>query len=326
MAPERDGAAALAPDVSAYANRLRKNARHWGKWARRQDISCYRVYDRDIPEFPIAVDIYGHKAHLQEFDTGWLCTPEEHSQWVEGLRRATAEVLGLAREAVVFKLRERQRGMAQYGKIGVRGEDFEVGEGGHRFVVNLEAYLDTGLFLDHRNTRQMVQQRARGRRFLNLFAYTGSFTVYAAAGGATESVTVDMSNTYQEWARRNFRLNGLDPAKHRLVRADVFAYLEEAVSRRDRCDLIVMDPPSFSNSKKMLDVLDVQRDHVRLINQCLRLLSPGGELFFSTNLRSFHLDGDALAPCVIEEISHLTVPEDYRNKKIHRCWLIAGAA
>lgn len=311
-----------AIDVSAYANRLRKNARHWGKWARRQDISCYRVYDRDIPQFPLALDLYGPKVHLQEFDTGWQDAPEAHERWLEAVAAASAEALGLAREAVVLKRRARQRGAAQYTKLDVPGEAFPVDEGGHRFLVNLESYLDTGLFLDHRNTRRMVQQRARGRRFLNLFAYTGSFTVYAAAGGAVESLTVDLSNTYQDWARRNFRLNGLDPARHRLLRADVFAWLDEASARGDRFDLIVMDPPSFSNSKKMADVLDVQRDHVHLIRRCMGLLAPGGELFFSTNLRGFQPDLDALAPWAAEEISHLTVPEDFRNKRIHRCWLI----
>lgn len=313
----------MSTDFSMFANRLRKNARHWAKWAKRQRISCYRIYDRDIPEFPVAVDVYESRVHLQEFDTGWQMTDEEHACWVAGIRAAASEVLDLPLEAIVFKIRARQRGTAQYEKTGASGEDFVVSEGGHRFIVNLEEYLDTGLFLDHRNTRRMVEERAAGRRFLNLFAYTGSFTVYAAAGGAASSVTVDMSNTYQDWARRNFELNGMDLERHRLVRDDVFAWLEKAVAAGEHFDLIVMDPPSFSNSKKMSGVLDVQRDHPRLINQCLRLLSPQGELFFSTNLRSFSLDEAALGTCRLEEISRQTVPEDFRNKKIHRCWLIA---
>ena len=308
-------------DIQVFANRLRKNAKHWGKWARRQDIECYRVYDRDIPEFPLAIDIYGGRAHLQEFDTGWQLSEEAHLHWVDSVKQAAAEVLQLPPEVVTFKLRARQKGTAQYEKTGARGDDFVVAEGGHRFIVNLEQYLDTGLFLDHRNTRRMVQERAAGKRFLNLFAYTGSFTVYAAAGGAWESVTVDLSNTYQDWARRNFELNGMDLGQHHLVRADVFGWLDQAIATGEQFNLIVMDPPTFSNSKKMQGILDVQQDHPRLINQCLALLAPGGELFFSTNLRSFELEQALLSPCgSIQEISHLTVPEDYRNKKIHRCW------
>jgi len=309
-------------DINTFINRLRKNARHWSKWARRQGITCYRIYDRDVPEFPVAVDVYEQRVHLQEIDTGWQQEEEEHQRWAEGIRRAVSEVLELPLDAISFKIRARQRGQAQYEKTGAQGEDFVVNECGRRFIVNLEQYLDTGLFLDHRNTRRMVGERAAGKRFLNLFAYTGSFTVYAATGGAVSSTTVDMSNTYQEWTRRNFELNGMDLGKHELVRADVFAFLEQAVKTGAKYDLIVMDPPTFSNSKKMAGVLDVQRDHAHLINQCLRLLPMGGELFFSSNLRSFQLEADALLPCNVKEISALTVPEDYRNKKIHRCFLL----
>ncbi|MBZ0106117.1 MAG: class I SAM-dependent methyltransferase [Sulfuricella denitrificans] len=309
-------------DFSAFFNRLRKNARHWAKWARRQEVSCYRVYDRDVPEFPLAVDIYRDHAHLQEFDTGWQMPEEAHAQWVESVRQNAAEALELPLQRVIYKLRARQRGESQYEKTGTTGEDFVVEEGGHRFIVNLTAYLDTGLFLDHRITRRMVQERAAGKRFLNLFAYTGSFTVYAAAGGASGSVTVDMSNTYQDWSLRNFELNGMDLKRHRLVRADVFAYLDQAIAAGEKFDLIVMDPPSFSNSKKMQGVLDVQRDYPRLINTCLELLAPGGELFFSTNLRSFRLDESALASGQVRDISSRTIPDDFRNKKIHYCWQI----
>jgi len=309
-------------DINVFINRLRKNVRHWSKWARRQGIACYRIYDRDIPEFPVAVDIYEQRVHLQEIETGWQQEEEEHQRWADGIRQAVSEVLELPLDAISFKIRARQRGQAQYEKTGARGEDFVVAEGGRRFIVNLEQYLDTGLFLDHRNTRRMVGERAKGKRFLNLFAYTGSFTVYAATGGAVSSTTVDLSNTYQDWARRNFELNGMDLQRHELVRADVFAFLEQAVKTGARYDLIVMDPPTFSNSKKMAGVLDVQRDHAQLINQCLRLLPPGGELFFSTNLRSFKIEAEALLPCSVKEISALTVPEDFRNKKIHRCYLL----
>lgn len=309
-------------DITIFSNRLRKNFRHWSKWAKRQGISCYRIYDRDIPEFPVAVDVYEQRVHLQEFETGWQQEESEYEAWVEAVCLAVAEVLELPRDAIFFKRRARQRGLSQYEKTGQGGNDFIVTEGGNRFIVNLEQYLDTGLFLDHRNTRRMVQGRAAGKRFLNLFAYTGSFTIYAAAGGAVSSTTVDMSNTYQDWTRRNFELNGMDLKRHQLVRADVFVFLEQAVKERQQFDLIVMDPPSFSNSKKMSGVLDVQRDHPQLINQCLKLLSAQGQLFFSNNLRSFELEQEKIAPCNIREISGQTVPEDYRNKKINRCWLI----
>ena len=193
-----------------------------------------------------------------------------------------------------------------------------------KFIVNLDAYLDSGLFLDHRITRAKVRDRGYGKRFLNLFAYTGSFTVYAAAGGARESVSVDLSNTYQSWTRRNFELNQMDLAAHRLVRADVLRYLDEAGRRGDKFDLIVLDPPSFSNSKKMRDVLDVQRDHPRLIQQSMTLLHRGGELVFSTNLRGFALDEAALPGIDAQEISAQTIPQDFRNKRIHRCWRISA--
>lgn len=309
-------------DITIFSNRLRKNFRHWTKWAKRRGISCYRVYDRDVPEFPVALDIYENRAHLQEFDTNWQIEEAEYAAWVESLRNAASEVLELPHSAIVFKQRRRQRGLAQYEKTGAHGNDFVVSEGGHRFIVNLEEYLDTGLFLDHRNTRQMVQEKSAGKRFLNLFAYTGSFTVYAAAGGAVRSTTVDLSNTYQDWSKRNFELNGMDLERHELVRADVFAFLADEAKHGERYDLIVMDPPSFSNSKKMSGVLDVQRDHAALINQCLSLLTPQGELFFSTNLRSFKLDEAALRSPDFKEISGQTVPEDFRNQKIHRCWTV----
>lgn len=310
--------------TEAFANRLRKNAKHWDKWARRQGLGCYRLYDRDLPDFPLAIDRYEQHVHLQEFATTWAADDAEYAAWREDCFQIVGTVLETPRERIHFKQRRRQRGLNQYEKTGTEGEDFVVEEQGLKFWVNLDAYLDTGLFLDHRNTRRMVRERAAGKRFLNLFAYTGSFSVYAAAGGASSSITVDMSNTYQDWTRRNFELNGMDLAAHRLVRADVFRYLSDAFWRKEQYDLIVMDPPSFSNSKKMREILDVQRDHVKLISGCLRLLAPGGELFFSNNLRGFELDQAALPGCVIRDISRQTVPEDFSNKQIHQCWVIQG--
>ncbi|RXZ44960.1 class I SAM-dependent methyltransferase [Crenobacter cavernae] len=310
-------------DYAAFANRLAKNYKHLAKWARRQGLDAWRVYDRDVPQFPFAVDVYGAHAHVAEFDTGWQMEDAEYDAWVAECLAVVRQVTGT--ERVAFKTRRRQKGENQYEKTGEAGEDFVVEEAGQRFWVNLDAYLDTGLFLDHRNTRKRVRDEAAGKRFLNLFAYTGSFTVYAAAGGAVASETVDLSNTYQDWSRRNFELNGLDLSKHALIRDDVFQYLEDAAFAGKAFDLIVMDPPSFSNSKKMLDVLDVQRDQRRLVDGAMRLLAPGGVLYFSNNLRSFELDPALAEEYAIDDISAQSVPEDFRNKKIHQCWRIRHA-
>ena len=310
-------------DISAFSNRLRKNLRHWSKWARRNAITCYRLYDRDVPEYPFVVDLYADQVHLQEVETGWQIEEDLYRAWLDSVVEACAEVLQLSPAAIHLKQRRRQKGLDQYEKTGQSGEEFIVEEGGLKFSINLDQYLDVGLFLDHRNTRAMVREEAGGKRFLNLFAYTGSFTVYAAHGGAASSVTVDMSNTYQAWTQRNLQLNGLAGPQHQLVRADVFRYLEDAAAAGEQFDLIVMDPPTFSNSAKMQGVLDVQRDHVWLIDQCLSLLSPRGVLYFSNNLRSFVFDERLPERCQVSEISNRTVPEDFRNKKIHRCWKIS---
>lgn len=309
-------------DITAFVNRLGKNAKHQLKWARRNDIEAWRLYDRDIPQYPFAVDVYGEHIHLQEYDTGWLMQPEEYEAWLTEVVEAVAFVTGFSAENIHLKRRARQKGTQQYEKTGLAGEDFTVTENGRRFWVNLEKYLDTGLFLDHRNTRRRVGEMADGKRFLNLFSYTGSFTVYAATGGAVSSETVDLSNTYLDWARRNFELNGMDLEAHQIVRADVFQYLQAALQEGKRFDLIVMDPPSFSNSKKMLDILDIQRDHGRLIDGAVALLAEDGVLFFSNNLRSFELDAEVSEKYRVKDISKQSVPEDFRNKKIHQCWEI----
>ena len=309
-------------DITAFANRLGKNAKHYLKWARRHNIEAWRLYDRDIPQFPFAIDVYGGQIHLQEYDTGWLMQPEEYETWLSEVLEAVAFITGFAPADIHLKRRERQKGTQQYEKTGKAGADFIVHEHGRRFWVNLEKYLDTGLFLDHRNTRQRVGEMAAGKRFLNLFAYTGSFSVYAATGGAAASETVDLSNTYLDWARRNFELNGIDEARHQIVRADVFQYLQAAAQAGKTFDLIVMAPPSFSNSKKMLDILDIQRDHQKLIDGAMALLASDGLLFFSNNLRSFALDEAVAQKYAVKDISKQSVPEDFRNKKIHQCWEI----
>lgn len=310
-------------DISSFRNRLLKNARHWSKWAKRQGVSCYRIYDRDVPEFPVIVDWYEGRVHLQEVQTGWVETQEVHEAWLADIEAACADVLQIPLDHISTKTRRRQRGEDQYEKTSQDGEDFVVHEDGLSFYVNLDAYLDTGLFLDHRNTRKRVRSEASGKRFLNLFSYTGAFTVYAIAGGASETVTVDMSNTYLDWAGRNFGVNGIGPQRHSRVRMDALTYLREALVRGERFDLIVLDPPSFSNSKKMLGVLDVQRDHKWMVESCLELLNPNGILYFSNNLRSFKLD-EALKP-LCTDMSAQSVPDDFRNKRIHQCFRFVKA-
>ena len=309
--------------LDAFINRLQKNARHWGKWARRRGIECYRIYDRDIPEFAYIVDRYGERVHLQVYSRG-AAGDGTGADEVAALRAAVAEGLQLDVERIALKVRAQRAAGEQHEKTGARGEDFVVHEGALRFLVNLDAYLDTGLFLDHRETRAMVAAEARGRRMLNLFCYTASFTVHAASAGASESLSLDLSNTYLEWARRNLALNGIDLRAHQLQRADVMAWLEQAAMPAS-FDLIVLDPPAFSTSKSMVGVLDIQRDHPLLLDRCAGLLAPGGVLYFSTNLRSFRLD---TIPASLhgEEISARTVPEDFRNRRIHRCWRLVKSA
>lgn len=309
-------------EITAFANRLGKNAKHLIKWARRQDIEAFRLYERDIPQYPLIIDVYKDRVHLQEFDTGWLMHEDEHRQWLNEAIEAVCFVTGFDAEHVSVKVRKRQKGEEQYEKTGKDGDDFIVHEQGRQFWVNLDKYLDTGLFLDHRNTRKVVGEMAAGKRFLNLFAYTGSFSVYAATGGAVSSETVDLSNTYLQWAKRNFELNNIDLNKHEIVRQDVFQYLQDAFFEQKQFDLIVMDPPSFSNSKKMLEILDVQRDQQRLVDGAMKLLAPNGTLFFSNNLRSFELDAALSERYLIKDVSKQSVPEDFRNKKIHQCWKI----
>ncbi|RPD90424.1 SAM-dependent methyltransferase [Neisseria weixii] len=309
-------------DITPFANRLGKNIKHLMKWAKRNQIEAWRIYDRDIPQFPFAIDVYGDHIHLQEYDTGWLMQPEEYEAWLDDVLEAVGFVTGFAPGQIHLKRRERQKGTQQYEKTGKSGEDFIISENGRRFWVNLDKYLDTGLFLDHRNTRKKVGDSAQGKRFSNLFSYTGSFTVYAATGGAVSSETVDLSNTYLDWAKRNFELNGINLAAHKIVRADVFQYLKSAEAEGKKFDLIVMDPPSFSNSKKMLDILDIQRDQMTLINGAMKLLASDGLMYFSNNLRSFELNPEVSEKYTVKDVSKQSVPDDFRNKKIHQCWEI----
>jgi 23S rRNA (cytosine1962-C5)-methyltransferase len=317
--------------VAAFRNRLAANARHWGRWARRRGFGAYRVYDRDLPEFPLAIDCYvpedpasGLRVHLQEIDTGWEQTEGEHAAWIAAAAAAVAGALGVPPAAIAFKTRRKRHGREQHTRTGAAGDEFVVVEAGLRFIVDLESYLDTGLFPDHRALRAMVRERATGRRVLNLFAYTGSFSVYAAAGGAVASDSVDLSNTYLDWAARNFAANGMDVRRHALIRADATAWLADAAAEGRRYGLIVLDPPAFSNSKAMTGVLDVQRDHAALVQAARRLLAPGGELYFSTNLRTLRLDPALAADPSCVDISARTLPEDFRDRRVHHAFRITG--
>ncbi|PWV61657.1 bifunctional 23S rRNA (guanine(2069)-N(7))-methyltransferase RlmK/23S rRNA (guanine(2445)-N(2))-methyltransferase RlmL [Plasticicumulans acidivorans] len=311
---------ALAGGGEALLNRLQKNLRTLGRWANREGIECYRLYDADIPEYAIAVDLYGEWVHVQEYEAPRSIDADKAQQRLQQAMTILPHALGIPAERIALKVRRRQKGSAQYERQASRGDYLEVHEGPARLWVNLFDYLDTGLFLDHRITRARVGELARGQDFLNLFAYTGAATVHAALAGARSTTTVDMSATYLDWAQANMELNGLTGPEHRYERADCLAWLERA---RGRFGTIFLDPPTFSNSKRMEDTFDVQRDHVRLIRAALRLLTPDGVLVFSNNHRRFRLDTEALADLQIEDISARTIPKDFeRNPRIHRCWTI----
>jgi 23S rRNA (guanine2069-N7)-methyltransferase / 23S rRNA (guanine2445-N2)-methyltransferase len=312
---------APGPGADAFAGRLRKRARHLAKWARRNDVSCYRLYDADLLDYAAAIDRYEDFVHVQEYAPPKTVDPARSAQRLADILALTPEVLDVPAANVFLKVRTRQRGRAQYVKLGAGGDFHPVREGGHRFLVNFTDYLDTGLFLDHRLVRRLVGELARGRRVLNLFGYTGTAAVYAAKGGATKTTTVDLSNTYLGWARRNLSLNGLDEHRNELVRADVIAWLGEQQQRR--WDLIFLDPPTFSNSKRLDRTFDVQRDHVELIELAVRRLAPDGMLIFSNNYRKFELDREALRGLAVEDRTRQTIDEDFRrSQRIHHCYLI----
>jgi 23S rRNA (guanine2445-N2)-methyltransferase / 23S rRNA (guanine2069-N7)-methyltransferase len=311
-----------------FANRLRKNLKRLDKWRQQQHVNCYRVYDADLPEYAVAVDLYhGERlwVHVQEYESPKTVDQEKADQRLAGIMAEIPKILAIPAQQVFLKIRRRQRNRDQYEKQGVNGVYHKVEEGGCQFWVNFEDYLDTGLFLDHRPMRMTIQQQAQGKRFLNLFCYTASATVHAARGGARATVSVDLSNTYLEWAQRNFALNNMGN-QHQLVRADCLQWLAEqaASPRKPQFDLIFLDPPTFSNSKRMTQTFDVQTQHVGMILNACNLLSAGGILYFSTNFRRFKLDTEALAHLQIEDISASTIAEDFaRDSKIHYCWKIS---
>lgn len=304
-----------------FANRLRNRARHFRRWPTKRGITCYRLYERDVPDVPLVVDRYGDALHISEFARPHDRSPAQHADWLDLMARTAAEVLGVPRDRVFVKHRARQRGADQYQRIDHWAARSVVHEGGLKFIVNLSDYIDTGLFLDHRITRQMVRDRAEGKRFLNLFGYTGTFTVYAAAGGAATTTTVDKSATYTDWARENLEINGFAGPAHQVIRSDIREFLNH-IKPHDQWDLAIVDPPTFSNTKGMEQDWDVQRDHAELLAQLAAHVVPGGIVFFSTNFRRFKLDEAALDDYAIRDITRQTIPEDFRNQKIHKCWLL----
>ena len=311
-----------------FANRLQKNIQSLRKWANNEQIECLRLYDADLPDFNLVVDLYGDKVHVQEYAPPKTIDPEKAKTRFNLALLAIRQVLGLSREQVFIKTRARQVGHQQYEKHSTATKRFIVKEGKAHFLVNLTDYLDTGLFLDHRQIRLHIAQLARGRHFLNLFSYTSTASVHAALGGALSTTSVDLSNTYINWSKENFVLNGLtvDHAdeQHQFFVADCFEWLKQG---HEQYDLIFIDPPTFSNSKKFYGTFDVQRDHVSLIKRAMNRLTTEGILLFSNNYRGFEFDESLAAQFEVKEITSWTIGLDFkRNQKIHRAWQIQHIA
>ena len=311
--------------AKAFANRLLKNRKHLVRWLQREGISCFRLYDADLPEYALAVDVYGTeppRVHVQEYQAPDSIDPRKARLRLREALGVILETLEIDEERLYFKVRKPQKGSAQYQKLATSAKFYQVNEGACRLLVNFEDYLDTGLFLDHRKTRRLLAELAAGKRFLNLFCYTGTASVYAASGGALATTSVDMSNTYLDWAKRNMQLNRFDGAEHRFIRADCVEWLKRG-DDGNRYGLIFLDPPSFSTSKRMDATLDLQRDHVDLIRGAARLLEPDGVMIFSNNLRRFRMERERLENLEVEDISRATLPNDFqRNPRIHNVWRI----
>ncbi|GBU27028.1 hypothetical protein R84B8_00549 [Treponema sp. R8-4-B8] len=346
-----------AVQAQMFANRLQKRFRHLKKWAARCGIGAFRLYDRDIPEIPLVLDFYGNCGMVNDaalcgalYKRPYEKDENEEDKWLSVMRETASAALGINLERVFLKQRQKQKGLSQYEKIGEKRFEKIVSEGGLSFKVNLSDYLDTGLFIDRRLLREMVRKESGGKRVLNLFSYTGSFSVYAANGGALSTDSVDLSNTYLNWARENFSLNnfsadmlqiwdffksdgkaesGINRA-HKLIRADVVEFLEKAIIAKKQWDIIVLDPPCFSNSKKMADDFDLQRDLTELLCKCLKLLAPTGKLFLSVNIKRSAPAAAELEDSLRQYASnlHITdlgeklIDEDFKGKKQPKAFLI----
>jgi 23S rRNA (guanine2445-N2)-methyltransferase / 23S rRNA (guanine2069-N7)-methyltransferase len=308
----------IIPGDSEFANRLGKNLKKFLKWSEKEGITCFRVYDRDLPEYNISVDLYGKWVHVQEFAPPKTIDAELASARFSLALHDIREILGVKRERIFIKTRQRQKGNEQYQQKDSRKKMYEVREGECYFLVNFTDYLDTGLFLDHRPVRMQIAREASGKKFLNLFGYSGAATVHAAMGGAQATTTVDLSANYLHWTRMNLALNGLGDFSHSTVKADCLQWLQD---NQEKFDLIFVDPPTFSNTKKEHRVFDIQRDHVRLINLAMERLEHGGKLFFSTNFRTFSLDDTIRNSFAVRDMTRESIPFDFsRNQRIHQCW------
>jgi 23S rRNA (cytosine1962-C5)-methyltransferase len=305
-----------------FQNRLQKVYKHFSKLAKRQEIACYRFYDHDLPEFPFAIDWYNGVVHAAEYKRRHGMEDEEHEAWLQGCREVLASVLEISPDNIFMKVRQRKAGrQGQYEKFDEQKVERIVPEGGLSFIINLTDYLDTGLFLDHRITRGMVRAESKGMNVLNLFCYTGSFSVYAAAGGASTVTSVDMSKTYLNWAKRNMQYNKLyKDTQHDFIHGDVIEWLDYMPA--NVYDLIICDPPTFSNSKRMEDNFDVQRDHVQLLTQLLKGCTDHGKIFFSNNYRNFVLDTPSIQATKIKDITGPTTPFDFQGRLNRKCYLI----
>ncbi|WP_291950821.1 class I SAM-dependent methyltransferase [Chitinophaga sp.] len=307
--------------LQMFENRLTKVYRHISKLARRQNITCYRVYDDDIPEFPFSIEIYEDYVYIAEYNRKHGMEEDAHEAWLDSCLELISKVLDVAPSKIWVKQRQRKENrQSQYEKLSTESHEMIAHEAGLNFKVNLSDYLDTGLFLDHRITRGMVRDEAKDKKVLNLFCYTGSFSVYAAAGGASQVTSVDLSKTYLAWAEENFRINDIDTSKHEFVHADVLQYLDTL--KINTFDLVVIDPPTFSNSKRMKEFLDIQRDHVVMLNKVLLATKKGGVIYFSTNYRRFVMESDQIEASSIKDITAQTLPFDFQQKMIRYCYKI----
>ncbi len=306
-----------------FSNRITKRYKHLKKWAKREGINCFRLYDKDIPEIPLCLDVYNSienelYAVLFLYERPYEKDEQEELLWLTAMEDVVASVLGIQKEHIFTKRRKRQKD-GQYEKI-TRNEFFiTVEEYESKFLINLSSYVDTGLFFDHRPLRGIVKNESDGKRVLNLFCYTGSFSIHAARGGAKVVDSVDLSKTYLSWVSKNFEANGLQDVRHHIINDDVFTFLKKTSST---WDIIVLDPPTFSNSKKTETVLDINRDYAELVKLCIKRLTKDGTLYFSSNSRTLKFDENLFVNdnVSIKDITALTIPEDFRNTKIHRCW------
>lgn len=319
----------LSEQANQLCNRVEKNRKKLKRYLEKEKVTCYRIYDADLPEYNAAIDVYDNFLHIQEYRAPKSIEEKLASRRLKEIERVAAGVFGLPKNKVFIKQRQQQKGDWQYQQkqsnnwsATLSKNFFEIEECGRKFWVNLQDYLDTGLFLDHRKTREMIAQKSQGKRLLNLFCYTASISVYAATAGARSTCNVDMSKTYLDWAQRNFALNKISSDAHTFIRENCIEWLTNAVEQKQKFDLIFLDPPTFSNSKKMAQDFDIQSDHVWLIEQCLSLLEEDGELIFSNNFQKFKMEVITNAQVVVKEITHQTQSPDFSRNNLHRCWLI----